>query len=157
MDERSVVVCRQVCEECAQGLPSVPLSVEPQVALPASLEQEKEVDLRSKVAELRKAVGAVHLEGAVASEAAAHMDDLTLGRFVIARDGKVNDAKRMFVETMQFRVERSVSAIRAELHPAAAHAVGSASGVRHAAVRAHFYAGWGGCCKDGTPFFIEQL
>lgn len=28
---------------------------------------------------------------------------------------------------------------------------------RHAAVRAHFFAGWGGCCKDGTPFFVEQL
>ena len=44
-----------------------------------------------------------------------------------------------------------------ELHPAAKHAPGSASEVRHAASRAHFFAGFGGVTRDGSPFFLEKM
>ena len=149
--------CRETCEEVAHGLPSKPLVLEPRAAPPDALEREREPALREKVQALAAALSEVKLDSAVADEAAAHMDEFTLARFVIARDGKLDDAKRMFIETMHFRADRGVGCLRAELHASASHAPGSPTAVRQAAVRRHFFAGWGGCCRDGTPFFVEQL
>ena len=127
-----------------------PLTVSPAAAPDGTLDPT----LVPLVAELRSIVAP---DAETSAEAAAHLDDFTLARFIIARDRKMADAVSMFRETMRWREARGVNALRRELHAMASHADGSPSATRHAASRAHFFAGWGGCCKDGSPFFVEKM
>jgi hypothetical protein len=57
----------------------------------------------------------------------------------------------MFAEAMKWRADRGVSALFSELHPLAA------ATARQLAARAHFYGGFGGFAKDGSPYFVERL
>lgn len=127
-----------------------PLTVSPSEAPPSTVDAKT----MALISEIKKAVDDA---GAVSAEARAHMDEFTLARFAIARDLKLSDAVKMFSETMAWREARCVNALRGELHPRAEHEPSSVSAARHAAAREHFFAGWGGCCKDGSPFFVEQL
>ena len=127
-----------------------PLTVSPSEAPPSTVDAKT----MALISEIKKAVDDA---GAVSAEARAHMDEFTLARFAIARDLKLSDAVKMFSETMAWREARGVNALRGELHPRAEHEPSSVSAARHAAAREHFFAGWGGCCKDGSPFFVEQL
>ena len=146
---------RDAVLEIASNVPSSkPLAVSPTSAPAGAIEEAKLLPL---VGQLRELLSADSLTPEVAAEAAAHKDDFTLARFLIARDLKLAAAATMFRETMEFRATRKVNALRCELHPAAKHAPGSASEVRHAASRAHFFAGFGGVTRDGSPFFLEQM
>lgn len=148
-------IVREAVEECGRGLPTSPLKVEPQFAPEGALKPDE----KEQVIALRKSLDAKlgDLDAAVRAEAEAHMDDFTLARFSIARDGKQAEAQDMFLTTMRFRADKQVNLLRAELHPNATHTAGTSSHLRHAAVRNHFHAGWGGCARDGSPFFIENM
>jgi hypothetical protein len=147
-------LCRAAVYECGKALPSSPLTVErdaPEGSL-SKEDHENVVALRERLEPKLEA-----LDEATRAEAIAHLDDFTLIRFVLARDGKLADAEEMFITTMQFRSRKSINELRAELHPNSEHAEGSRSHLRHSAVRNHFHAGWGGCARDGSPFFVENL
>lgn len=148
-------IVRKAVEECGRGLPTSPLKVEPQFAPEGALNPDE----KEQVIALRKSLDAKlgDLDAAVRAEAEAHMDDFTLARFSIARDGKLAEAEDMFLTTMRFRADKQINLLRAELHPNATHTAGTSSHLRHAAVRNHFHAGWGGCARDGSPFFIENM
>lgn len=146
---------RAAVYEFAKGLPAGPLTVEPQEAPEGALTSEETAGVKALRAALEEKLSS--LDGSVRAEAEAHMDDFTLARFYLARDGKLADAESMFLTTMAFRAEKNINTLRAELHPAAEHPAGTTSALRHAAVRKHFHAGWGGCAKDGSPFYVEYM
>jgi hypothetical protein len=127
-----------------------PLVVKPSQAPVGSLDSS----LVPLIVELRKMLSNDVKEN---GDAAAHTDDFTLARFLIARECKLAGAERMFRETMKWRVSRSINQIRRDLHPLGTHAEGSPGAVRAAARREHFFAGFGGHARDGSPFFIERL
>lgn len=119
-----------------------PMRVEPQAAPTGSLEPDE----AAAIAELRKRVGKGEsgwADGARA-EAAAHMDDFTLLRFVKSRPDGIDEALIMFREAMEWRAGRGTSKLFAELHPFAPPTA------RQRASRAHFY---GGCNAKAAPPF----
>ena len=114
-----------------------------------------EADVK-RVEELRKKVEslAVHLDEQTQAEVDAHLDPLTLERFVLARP-TVDGAASMFMATMAWRVERNLSHLYAELHPTG---WGSGSSSNKAELAsAHFYGGLVGKTRKGYPLFVERL
>ena len=109
------------------------------------------------VAELRKRVESKmrSLGESARLEAEAHLDSLTLLRFLLARQA-IADAESMFVNTMEWRADRKVTALFEELHPSHWHRPPLESR-RVALTAAHFYGGYGGKQKSGLPFFVERL
>ena len=102
----------------------------------------------------------------VRSQSAAHADELSVARFVIAapassarRDDVAYDS---FHSAMEWKAKKRASALVAEFHPAAllSNRAGGASHARsrrQQLVRNHFYAGFGGTCRDGSPYIVERL
>ena len=80
------------------------------------------------------------------------MDEFTLQRYVTARPASVEEAAAMFLGAMVWRTERGVAKLFAELHPAAPD-----HSARWLAARAHFYGGYSGAARDGSPVFVESL
>ena len=158
-EEARAAVVEAVEEVAMQPFSPHPIALKPALAPEGALDESLPAgEMAQAVRELREA--AMSEGGADCAETVAHMDDFTLARFLIARENKHADALSMLRQTMAWRKEafgRGVNAIRAELHPASERKEGNASSVRYAASRAHFFAGWGGCCKDGSPFFVEKL
>lgn len=108
---------------------------------------------RQKVDALQRAIEAEYttLDASTRREVEAHMDPLTLSRFVLARP-TIEAAARMFLTSMRWRAQRDVNALHAEMHPAA-----RAGSTRAALARAHFYAGPVGEARNGTPLFVERM
>jgi len=106
------------------------------------------------VAELRKLVEArlATLDADAQKMVEAHMDEFTLQRYVTARPASVEEAAAMFLGAMVWRTERGVAKLFAELHPAAPD-----HSARWLAARAHFYGGYSGAARDGSPVFVESL
>ena len=97
---------------------------------------------RDKLESLRGILAGLDHSPAVAAEAASLIsDDYTLYRFLQAREYKLDGAVDMFKQACEFRAKHRVNELFAELHPL------SPTGVRHAAVREHFYAGYSGACR----------
>ena len=101
---------------------------------------------------------------AVHAQSTAHADELTLARFLIAApasSARRNDvAFESFHSAMVFKSERRASALVREFHPAVLLKDSSADHTlspRQRAVRSHFYAGFGGTCRDGSPYIVERL
>lgn len=93
------------------------------------------------------------------SQAEAHMDGLTLARFVSNASSGPGAARDSFRKAMEFRAARHSGQLWRELNVAtlcSAAARGEASERQRVAL-AHGYAGLGGIAKDGTPFFVERL
>ena len=90
---------------------------------------------------------------AAAAEGAALLDDFTLHRFLLARPESVEAALGMVRTASEWRAERNISRLHAELRPTAEPATSE----RARLVQRHFYAGRGGVTRDGSPFFIERL
>lgn len=151
----AAIVRAAVLDTCANGLPAQPLKVEPQQAPADALTSEEQAAVKALRASLESKL--TSLDEAERVEAEAHLDDFTLARFSIARDHKLADAEQMFLATMTFRAGKKINTLRAELHPTAVHPPGTSAHLRHATVRNHFHAGWGGNCRDGSPFFVELM
>ena len=82
----------------------------------------------------------------------AHMDSLTLLRFVLARPN-IDASASMFMNTMRWRAERSLGALYAEMHPTGygkTMGAGGDSSKRELAA-AHFYGGLVGTTREGGP------
>lgn len=149
--EQMMSATRAAVMETTGQVPSgEPLTVTPAEAPAGTIDD----GLLPLIIELRMMMTDVAKEN---KEAAAHLDDYTLARFLIARESKLADAAHMFRETMTWRASRGVNAIRRELHPSATYEDGTAGAVKKAARAEHFFAGFGGCARDGSPFFIERL
>ena len=129
--------------------------VEPQEAPAGALSEEE----KTAVASLRKMVdfdgvdsdGTAAWSEAARVEAAAHLDDFTLLRFIVARPASVDAAYLMFRNAMHWRTTKGINQIFAELHPLAA------STPKHSAARAYSTGGFGGLDKSGTPFFVMRV
>ena len=110
------------------------------------------------VAELRQIIEALMdsqtLDAATKAEMCAHLDPLTLQRFVFARP-TVDSAASMFTTSMAWRAERNLSALYAELHPTSWESQAASRKARLAA--AHFWGGLVGTTKAGYPLFVERL
>ena len=88
--------------------------------------------------------------------ASAHLDLLTLARFIRV-SVEVDAAAVHFQQAMAYRVDKRIDALAVELHPSRMLQDVQTLSVRQAAVREHYYAGFGGTMKDGTPFFVERM
>ena len=108
-----------VHEICQGGLPAGPLTVEPLAAPAGALSAEEATNAKALRAAIEGKLES--MPEAERAEAVAHLDDFTLARFWIARDGKLNEAEKMFMDTMAFRAAKNINVLRAELHPAAEH------------------------------------
>ena len=127
-----------------------PLQCEPRLGPEGALPPK----VAEGVRELRTEVGS-RLEtwsSAVRAEAEAQMDDLTLGRWVVAFP---QGAASAFESGMTWRAANRVSQLTAELHPLARTREGRTA--RQAAVQEYGYAGLGGLTRDGLPYVIERL
>lgn len=135
-----------------QGTDDAPLRVEPQAAPAGALTDELAASVAELAAMLREERGGY--TEAAGKEADAHMDELTLARFVGARP-QIEHAAQMFRETMAWRAAVGIGKLRVELHPEAMRA--APAGSRGELVQRHFYAGHGGVTREGAPFWIERL
>jgi hypothetical protein len=149
----SVPLLRTACEKVIRIAPTstAPLRVDAPVTptLPSDLKQKVD-ELRSLICE-----GKAGWDSGAQLQADAHLDDLTLVRFIQAAPSAGTSAIVMFMSAMTWRAERGVGSLFAEFHPAALRE--AVISHRQEAVLAHFYAGVGGIARDGTPFFVERL
>lgn len=127
-----------------------PLLVTPAQAPPGALDER----VSKTVNALRELVQTDLLSWSdgVRQEAVHLLDDFTLLRYLQARPEGLTQALNMFRESCEWRTARNVSALFAELHPAA-----TCNSLRHRLARAHFYGGFGGIARDGTPYFVERV
>ena len=152
----TAVEARRVMQDVCCTVPSdAPcFRVEPQVAPVGVLSTEElktVAALKDLILQERSGYTA-----AAGAEADAHMDEITLLRFAMARPGKsLAAALEMYRATMAWRAERQVNQLVHDLHPARLRSGGA--GWRGAAILKHFYAGHAGVTRAGKPFFVERL
>ena len=169
-----------VISEPPSGAPLRVDAVEPSAdALPSDIELHARALLRLMKQEVKE------WEDAPArAEAEAHLDVLTLARFVVATINTspsprpkitgevVTAAAAFFRRAMAWRAEWRVAELLEEFHPRRmAEPVGAgetattpaaatgqtARTVRQAAAWSHFYNGYGGRTKDGGFFMVERI
>jgi len=130
--------------------PTAPvLAVQPKPIAEDGERQQVET-LRVKIERL---MDTANLDAVTRRECVAHMDPLTLLRFVLARP-TLDGAASMFMTTMRWRAERNLGALYAELHPT--H-WGPGSGAKRELAEAHFYGGLVGTTRAGCPLFVERM
>lgn len=146
-------IIRKVVEEIwlQPPLQSVPLYTQPErnVQLPHQVAR--------KVQALRSAIQAevTQWPSHTRAEAVAHLDDLTLARFLDSPVVSEGDVYTAFKDAMMWRAEQKLAALACEYHPANQHS--ASASVRQVFAREHFYAGFGGTCLDGTAFVVERV
>jgi len=131
-----------------------PLRVDPQAAPDGALSPEDQAAVRELHRLLKEELTnqALWSEGARA-EAAAHMDDFTLLRFIRARPDSIFKALEMFRGAMSYRSSHGVNQLFRELHPRAPEPLSE----RQRASRAYYFNGLGGLDRDGAPYFVYRL
>ena len=140
---------RTVCATASQV--ASPLRIEPQAAPAGSLTADDEAALRSLRGIIGTALSSVDSES-WRGEAEAHCDDFTLLRFVRSRTDSVNSAFEMFRDAMSWRSSNRINHLFVELHPKAPE-----PSKRQRLARAHYFGGFGGIDKSGSPYFVLRV
>ena len=95
-------------------------------------------------------------DAAVQEQIRAHLDPLTLLRFLLARP-TVDAAAKMFISTMRWRVERDLGNLYRAIHPAGYPSAAGSGGRKAELAEAFFYGGYVGRTRNGYPLFVERL
>ena len=138
------------------SLTPAPLRVDPQRAPPGSLSDANFGRVNELRALIESSLAAESCLGRPWSaggraEAEAHTDDFTLMRYTIARPKSLEEALRMFHESMEWRSDKNVQRLFCELHPLAPPCA------RLLARNRFYFGGPGGIARDGSAYFVMRV